>query len=66
MSNEENGGREVAGMARTATGGSYQVTGLPDGNYEVRYRLTGYDIETRYITVSGANSQSKSVTLSAH
>jgi len=51
MSNEANGGNEVAGMARTATGGSYKVTGLPPGEYKVRYRLTGYDIATKYITI---------------
>ena len=37
----------------TGDGGTYQLSGLKDGNYTVRYSFIGYEQQVRKINVTG-------------
>jgi iron complex outermembrane receptor protein len=55
----------LAARAATGPGGSFRVTGLAPGSYDVSFRLAGWEEATRRITIRAGETTSVSVELSA-
>ena len=49
--------------ANTVDGGAYEITGLPAGTHEVEFRLIGYQLERREVTITDGGTTRLNVAL---